>query len=60
MANLTNPQAWKLLGLRVHAHLVVNFFHSVGLLASVKQLPECTSDTVASILQRGATAEGTG
>ena len=32
----------------------------MGLLAVVKQLPECASDTIISILQRGATAEETG
>ena len=30
------------------------------LLAAVKQLPECASDTIISILQRGVTAEDTG
>ena len=44
----------------VHAHQVVNFLHSVGVLASVKQLLECASDAVISILQRGAAAEDTG
>ena len=32
----------------------------MGLLAVVKQLPECASDTIISILQRGVTAEDTG
>ena len=32
----------------------------MGLLAAVTQLPECASDTVVSILQRGVTAEDTG
>ena len=60
MANLTNPQALETWGLRVHAHQVVNFFHSSGVSASVKQLTEYASDTVISILQRGATAEDIG
>ena len=60
MANLTNPQALETWGLRVHAHQVVNFFHSSGVSASVKQLTEYASDTVISILQRGATAEDMG
>lgn len=32
----------------------------MGILASVKQLRECASDTIISILQRGATAEDLG
>ena len=32
----------------------------MGLLAAIKQLPECASDTIISILQRGVTAEDTG
>ena len=51
---------WKLWGLHVRAHQVVNFFHLVGVLASIKQLGECASDTVTSVLQRGATAEDMG
>ena len=47
-------------GLCVHSHQVVNFLHLLGVLASVKQLKECASYTVASVLQRGATAEDKG
>ena len=32
----------------------------MGLLAAIKQLPECASDTIISILQRGVTAEDMG
>jgi hypothetical protein len=39
---------------------MVNVFHLVGVLASVKQLGKCASDTVIWVLQRGAKAEAMG
>ena len=40
-----------------HDHQVVNFFHLVVVLSSVKQLRKCASDTIIWVLQSGATAE---
>ena len=39
---------------------VVNFFHLVVVLTSVKQLRKCASDTIIEVLQRGAKAEDMG
>ena len=47
-------------GLHAHGHKVVNFFHLVVVLASVKQLGKHASDTVIQVLQRGAAAEDMG
>ena len=47
-------------GLGAHDHQVVNFFQLVVVLASVKQLRKCASDSIISVLQRGATAEDMG
>ena len=47
-------------GLGACDHQVVNFFHLVVVLASVKQLRKCPSDTIIWVLQRGAPAEGVG
>ena len=50
---LSLQAAW---GLGAHGHQVVNIFHLVEVLASVKQLRKCASDTVTWVLQRGAIA----
>ena len=57
-----NPQPPAGLGatLRAQGHRVVNVFHVVEVLASVKQLGVSASDTVIWVPQRGAAAEGTG
>ena len=39
---------------------IKHFFHLVWVLASVKQLRKCASDTVIQVLQRGAKAEAMG
>ena len=43
-----------------HGHQVVNFFHWVGVLASIKQLRKCASDSIRWVLQGGSTAEDMG
>lgn len=45
---------------RAQGHRVVNVFHVVEVLASIKQLRVRASDTVIWVPQRGATAEDTG
>ena len=57
LSSLRLQEAW---GLCAHGHQVVNVFHLVGVLASVKQLRKCASDTVISELQREAKAEDMG
>ena len=57
---MINPQVLRGWELCAHGHQVVNFFHVVGVLSSVKQLRKCTSDTIIWVLQRGATSEATG
>ena len=57
MINSQVPKGWELCA---HGHQVVNFFHVVGILSSVKQLRKCMSDTIIWVLQRGATAKAMG
>ena len=43
-----------------NGHQVVNFFHLVGVLTSVKQFRKCALDAITKVLQRGAKAEEMG
>ena len=47
-------------GLCVDGHQVVNIYHLVGILTSVKQLRKCASGTVIWILERGVKADDMG
>ena len=58
--NSTNPQAPVGLGLCAHDRQVLNFFHLVDVLASVKQLRKCAPDTVIQALKRETKAEDMG
>ena len=58
VVNIINPKMP--VSLRASDHQVVNFFHLMVVLASVKQLRKCASDTIIWVLQRGAREENVG